>query len=116
MIDGAGRIISMTPAGYELFGIRPEEINTDEFFKQTILGEGSNPLQAITRRMVAGGSGLLIVQVNGVDTYISFSPIKAIGYSVALVVPVSELQSAIGTAQRETQLQIQAAVRLAAII
>jgi GAF domain-containing protein/HAMP domain-containing protein len=116
MIDSAGRIISMPPAGFGLFGIQPEDINTDEFFKQTILGEGSYEIQAITRRMVAGGSGLLIVQVNGVDTYISFSPIKANGYSVALVVPVSELQSAIITAHNETQLQIQSAVRLAAII
>jgi len=66
--------------------------------------------------MVAGGSGLLIVQVNGVDTYVSFSPIKANGYSVALVVPVSELQGAIVTAHNETQLQIQSAVRLATVI
>ena len=116
MIDGAGRIISMPPAGYELFGIQPEDLNTDEFFKQTVLGEGSDELQAITRRMVAGGSGLLIVQVNGVDTYVSFSPIKANGYSVALVVPVSELQGAIVTAHNETQLQIQSAVRLATVI
>jgi len=116
MIDSAGRIISMPPAGFDLFGIQPEDINTDEYFKQTILGKGNYEIQAITRRMVAGGSGLLIVQVNGVDTYISFSPIKANGYSVALVVPVSELQGAIITAHNETQLQIQSAVRLAAII
>jgi GAF domain-containing protein/HAMP domain-containing protein len=116
MIDGAGRIISMPPSGYELFGIQPEDLNTDEFFKQTVLGEGSDELQVITRRMVAGGSGLLIVQVNGVDTYVSFSPIKANGYSVALVVPVSELQGAIVTAHHETQQQIQSAVRLATVI
>jgi GAF domain-containing protein/HAMP domain-containing protein len=116
MIDSAGRIISMPPAGFELFGIEPEDINPEEFFKQTILGEGSDELQTITRRMVAGGSGLLIVKVNGVDTYISFSPIKANNYSVALVVPVSELQSAIATARNETQLQIQSAIRLATII
>lgn len=116
MIDSAGRIISMPPAGFELFGIQPEDINPEEFFKQTILGKGSDELQTITRRMVAGGSGLLIVKVNGVDTYISFSPIKANNYSVALVVPVSELQGAIVTARNETQLQIQSAVRLATII
>ena len=116
MIDSAGRIISMPPAGFELFGIQPEDINTNEFFKQTLLGEGSDELQAITRRMVAGGSGLLVVQANGVDTYLSFSPIKANGYSVALVVPVAELQGAISTAHNETQLQIQFTVRLAVII
>jgi len=116
MIDSAGRIISMPPAGFKLFGIQPEDINTNEFFKQTLLGEGSDELQAITRRMVAGGSGLLVVQANGVDTYLSFSPIKANGYSVALVVPVAELQGAISTAHNETQLQIKSAVRLAVVI
>jgi GAF domain-containing protein/HAMP domain-containing protein len=116
MVDNAGRIIAMPPAGFDLFGMKPEDIKAEEYFKQTILGQGSYELQAITRRMVAGGSGLLIVQVNGVDTYISFSPIKANGYSVALVVPVAELQGAINTAQNETQLQIQSAVRIAAII
>jgi len=116
MVDNAGRIISMPPDGFKLFGIQPEEIKAEEFFKQTILGEGSYELQTITRRMVAGGSGLLIVQANGVDTYISFSPIRANGYSVALVVPVAELQGAIVTAQNETQRQIQSAVQLASLI
>jgi GAF domain-containing protein/HAMP domain-containing protein len=116
MIDSAGRIISMPPAGYKLFGIAPEDINPEEFFKQTVLGEGSDEIQSITRRMVAGGNGLLIVNVDNVDTYISFTPIKANNYSVGLVVPVSEMQGAIRTAHNETQLQIQAALRLAAII
>lgn len=116
MVDSAGRIISMPPAGYQLFGIQPEDINAEEFFKQTILGEGSYELQAITRRMVAGGTGLLTVQANGTDIYVSFAPIKANGYSVALVVPASELQGAIITAHNETQLQIQSAVRLATVI
>jgi len=116
MIDDAGRILSMPPAGYKLFGLRPGDVNLEEFFKQTILGEGSNELQAATRRMVAGGSGLLIVNADGVDTYVSFSPVKANGYSVALVVPISELQGAILTARNESQLQIQSAIRLAAII
>ncbi|HJR81165.1 MAG TPA: GAF domain-containing protein [Anaerolineales bacterium] len=116
MIDNDGRIISMPPAGFDLFGIEPEAINPEEFFKQTLLGEGSDELQSITRRMVAGGSGLLIVNVNGVDTYISFSPIKANNYSIALVVPVSELQGAIITARNETQSQVQSAVRLATVI
>src|SRR5687767_6065352 len=113
MIDDAGRILSMPDAGFKMFGLRPEDMNSDEFFKNTILGMGTDELQSAIRRMTAGGSGLLTVDVNGVDSYISFSPIKTNGYSVALVVPVSELQTAILAARNETQQQIESAVRLA---
>ncbi len=116
MIDDAGRIISMPAAGYELFGIDPEEINTEEYFKVTVLGEGSPELVEITNRMVAGGSGLLILPIDGVETYLAFAPIRANGYSVGIVVPVAELQTAIMTARNETETQIQSAARLAGII
>ncbi len=66
--------------------------------------------------MVVGGSGLNIIKVNGVDTYISYSPVKANGYSLALVVPVSEMQGALTIAHSETQNQVRSAIQLAAII
>jgi len=116
MLDDAARIIAMPSAGYKLFGLNPDAMKTDEFFKETILGAGSDELQAIVRRMAAGGNGLLIVNVDGVDTYVSYAPVRANGYSLALVVPVSELQGAITTARSQTQSQIQSAVRVLAII
>ena len=116
MIDDAGRILSMPPSGFEMFGIRPSDINAEEFFKQTILGSGSNELRAVTARMVAGGNGLLTVDVSGVDHYISFAPIRSSGYSLALVVPVSELQNPIIAARSETQRQLRSAVQTAVII
>ena len=116
MIDDAGRILSMPGAGFEMFDIRPEDVNSEEFFKHTILGAGTEALQSLTRRMVVGGNGLLTIDVNGVDTYISFYPVEANGYSVALVVPVSELQGAITVARHETQQQIQTAIRGAATL
>ena len=116
MIDDAGRIISMPPAGYALFAVDPLAINGDEYFKQTVIGAGTNELQQITNRMVAGGSGLAVLPVNDVLTYLSFAPITANGYSVGVVVPVAELQTAIVTAHHETQAQLQSAVRLAVII
>jgi GAF domain-containing protein/HAMP domain-containing protein len=116
MIDDAGRILSMPQAGFEMFGIRPEDMNSEEFFKQTILGLGTDELSAVTRRMTSGGNGLLVVDVNGVKTYISFSPIKANGYSIALVVPVSELQGAIISAHSQTQKQIESASQVAVVL
>jgi len=116
MIDDAGRIISMPPGGYAMFGINPQEQSPEDFFKQTVLGEGPDDLLALTSRMVVGGSGLNIIKVNGVDTYISYSPVKANGYSLALVVPVSEMQGALTIAHSETQNQVRSAIQLAAII
>lgn len=116
MIDDAGRILSMPEAGFDMFGLRPEDMNSEEFFKHTILGMGTAELESVTRRMTAGGKGLLSVDVNGVDTYISFYPVETNGYSIALVVPVSELQGAIVEARTETQQQLRSATRLAASI
>jgi GAF domain-containing protein/HAMP domain-containing protein len=116
MIDDAGRILSMPQAGFDMFGIRPEDVNSEEFYKHTILGKGSVELQSLTKRMTSGGNGLLTIDVNGVNTYVSFYPVKINGYSVALVVPVAELQGAITVARNETQQQIQAAILGAATL
>ena len=116
MVDDAGRIISMPNEGYEMLSIDPSELPEEEYFKQTILGEGPLEIRSIVNRMVAGGNGLNTVNVKGVDTYIAYAPVKSNGYSIALVVPVSEMQSAINTAQEETGALVQAALRTALII
>lgn len=113
MINDAGYILSMPPAGLEMFGIDPKSEN---IYEQPIADRGSADLQIAIRRMKSGGSGLLIVNVDGVDNYISYSPVKASGYSIALVVPVSELQGAIVAAHKETQQQIRSAGKTAAVI
>jgi methyl-accepting chemotaxis protein len=116
MIDDAGRILSMPAAGYDMFGVSPQDVNSEEFSKQSILGAGSDQLQAVTKRMTSGGNGLLTVDFKGVATYISFYPVKSTGYSIALVVPVSELQGAITSANNQTQEQFRSASQVAAIL
>ena len=116
MLDDAGRILAMPPTGYEMFGLQSGTAHGEEFFKQTILGSGTDELQALTMRMTSGGNGLLVVDAGGTDSYVSFAPIKTNGYSVALVVPVSELQGAIASARAQTQQQIRAATQIAAVL
>ena len=117
MIDDAGHILSMPPAGYLLFGLNPQDINTDdEFIKYSVLGQGSTELRAVTSRMAAGGRGLLTVRYGGLDYYVSFAPLTANGYSLALVVPKQELQSSIINARTETRTQIESGTRTAVII
>jgi GAF domain-containing protein/HAMP domain-containing protein len=116
IVDDAGRIIAMPDAGLAMFGLRKEDITPETFEKLTLLGLGSHELQSATFRMTSGGSGLLTANVDGKDTYISFAPIKANGYSVALVVPVAELQGETIAARAQTNQQIQVALRTAAVI
>ncbi|HEX2995602.1 MAG TPA: GAF domain-containing protein, partial [Anaerolineales bacterium] len=116
MIDDAGHIISMPQAGLDMFGIRAENLSTKEFYQRSIEDAGTLELKSLTKRMMAGGSGLSIVDVNGIKTYISYAPIRTNGYSVALVVPVVEMQTEIIAAREETNQQNQTAVRTAVII
>jgi GAF domain-containing protein/HAMP domain-containing protein len=116
MVDDAGRPIYMPQAGYEMLGIVPNELAAEEFDQYTVLGEGSRELQGFTNRMVAGESGLGIIPVNGVETYISFAPVSSSGYSLALVAPVAEMQTAIPATRQETENQLRAASQIALAI
>ncbi|MBM3125921.1 MAG: HAMP domain-containing protein, partial [Chloroflexi bacterium] len=112
MLDDAGRIISMPPSGYDLFGINPQDLPPEEYFKQSVLGQGPESLSALTSRMVAGGAGLNILNLDGIETYITYSPVKETGYNLALVVPTSELQGAIAQVRAETTAQVATTFRL----
>ncbi|HXD08627.1 MAG TPA: GAF domain-containing protein, partial [Anaerolineales bacterium] len=50
------------------------------------------------------------------DTYISYAPVAANGYNLALVVPVSEMQGAIAAARSESQTQIRISILQAIVI
>lgn len=111
MVDDAGRLIYMPPSGYQLFDIDPSQIAPEDFFKHTIVGKGSAQLQNFTNRMVAGGQGMGTIPVNGVDTYISFSPLPSTGYSLALVVPAAEMQTAIVATRQESINRLRASIQ-----
>jgi len=116
MLDDAGRILFMPPAGYAMFDIRPEDFSGEDFSKKSVLGLGNYELQSVTNRMTSGGNGLLTVNVNGTEFYVAFSAMRTNGYSLALVVPTSELQGPIISARQQTQQQLRQAARTAAII
>jgi GAF domain-containing protein/HAMP domain-containing protein len=116
LLDDAGRIISMPSEGYKLFGLDPNIVNNEEISKQTILDVGPDKLQSVVRRMVAGGHGLNVVDNNGTPTYVSYAAVPSIGYSLALVVPVPELQGPILAARSETRKQIQSGLSILAVL
>jgi GAF domain-containing protein/HAMP domain-containing protein len=114
MLDDAGQILALPQKGHGLFGF--DAANGQASFGQSVLGLGSIDLQAAMLRMVAGEIGFQIVDVGGVETYVSFAPIQANGYSIGLVVPVAELQGSSIAAHKQTNQQIASASRTAALI
>ncbi|MBL8078992.1 MAG: GAF domain-containing protein [Anaerolineales bacterium] len=116
IIDVDGHVIYMPDAGYAMYGINPETLVPEEYFKQTVLGNGNNDIKSITQRMAAGASGLNTINVNGVETYIAYTQIKSTGYILALVVPTAEMQQAIISTNSDVQAQVQGTVRLGALI
>ena len=94
LIDPEGHILSMTDAGYAFFGLQPENVPFNESPKQTVLGLGPADLQTVTDKMVRGEAGLTKVNMGETEYYISYFPLESVGYSIGLIAPTSELESA----------------------
>jgi len=116
LINDAGNILAMPPAGYALYNLTPEKLGVNEMPKQSILGKGSEELQAITPRIAAGGTGQLRMQLNGVDSYIAFTRLTAPKYSLIVVVPAVEMNAAVISARAETQKAARSTFQLGALV
>jgi PAS domain S-box-containing protein len=66
--------------------------------------------------MVNGESGLSTVVIDNVETYIAFAPLSTPGYSLGVIVPVSELNTAIVASRNEIQNAITSSFQVAAFI
>jgi putative methionine-R-sulfoxide reductase with GAF domain len=116
LVDETGRILAMPPKGYTLFGLQPEEVPVNETPKETILGHGPRDFQEATTRLINRESGLSIVAIDGVETYIVSAPLNTPGYTLGVIVPVSELNSAIITSREEIQNETTSSLQTATFI
>ncbi len=116
LVGETGHILAMPPEGYAIFGLQPEEVPINETPKETILGQGSEDLQAITIRLTNGESGLSSVAIDGVETYVAFAPLNTPGYSLGVIVPVNELNTAIVASQEEIQNDTASSLQTATFI
>ena len=117
LVDSDGHIISMPPQGYQFFNLSPETSQSNAEPTQSIF-DSNIPfeIQQITKRMVAGGSGLVRTQADGEDIFISYAPVADNNFSLGLIVPVRELTQPLILTQAEIARQSQAAIRNAAIV
>ncbi|MCC6300207.1 MAG: GAF domain-containing protein [Anaerolineales bacterium] len=103
LIDSEGHVLSMTDKGYAFFGLQPENVPFNESPQQTVLGLGSEELQAVTQKMVQEEKGLAKVNVEETEYYLSYFPLESVGYSIGLVAPTSELETAYISSRTRTE-------------
>lgn len=116
LVDDTGHILAMPPQGYTLFGLTREEVPVNETPKQAVTGQGPQNLQAVTNRILSGESGLARIDINGVNTYIAFSPLVTPGYNLGLIVPVSEVNTAVAITRQDIQNIVASSVQAATLI
>ena len=92
LLDKEGRIIVMPKQGYADFGLNPADLQGDQALEPVFKKVPLNIFQLMFR-MTTGQSDIRTVSMSGVDKYVAFRPIPSIGYSLGVVVPVSETQS-----------------------
>ena len=68
----------------------PARILDDNFFRHT--GEANDgKYEQLGRSMLAGGSGIMQVRLNGVKSYVYYAPLTRTDWSMGIVVPVSSV-------------------------
>jgi len=116
LLDGTGHILFMPPQGYAQFGLVQEQVPANETPKQTILESGNEELRTVVSQIAAGKSGVSIVELDAVDTYIAYAPLNTSGYGLGIAVPVSELNIGVIATRVEIQTETNKAMQAATFI
>lgn len=92
LIDDKGRIIAMPEEGYADLGLSASDFQGDAAL-DSILPKAPLDIFQILVKMVAHQSDMRVIDANGVEKYLAYQPIPSVGYSLGIIVPVSETQS-----------------------
>ncbi len=116
LIDKKSHIIHMPAQAYEMLSMRPEILASGEETKASILGKGPIPFQIAISKAMSGETNISKVIINNIDTYVVYSPIKNIGYSLVTLVPVSELNIAEERSRERKNIETSSTLTYSAII
>ncbi|MEW6031182.1 MAG: GAF domain-containing protein [Chloroflexota bacterium] len=100
LIDREGRVIAMPDAGYTDFDLTPEDVQNEEGLQQIFPKVSPDALPTLTR-MIVNQTGLEILTLQGSENYIAYQPVPSVGYILAVVVPVSEMQTELNATRQQ---------------
>ncbi len=98
LLDKDGRIIAMPDAGFTDLGLSKSDFQ-GELALETILDKVPLDIFDIVIRMTTGQNGVHKLVMNGAEKYVAYQPIPSTGYSLGIIVPVSETQATLAATQ-----------------
>ncbi|HMN01054.1 MAG TPA: cache domain-containing protein, partial [Anaerolineales bacterium] len=102
LIDNKGRLIAMPEAGYADFGLSASDFQGDAALDPILPKVQLDVFQALLK-MTLLQSDTRVINVNGVEKYLAYQPLPSVGYSVGIVVPVNETQTALLVTQQRLE-------------
>ncbi|MBI4759901.1 MAG: GAF domain-containing protein [Chloroflexota bacterium] len=103
LIDRQGRLIAMPEAGYTDLKITPDLLPLGGKLTATNLGATVATLQTVLSEMTAGDSGLTEINLNGVNRFVIYRPVRGVEFSLAIIVPVDEMLAKALEARRQLE-------------
>ena len=91
LIDKNKRLIAMPAAGYKDLGLTPETIPLGEILDPAKLSGIPATLFSVFDKTASGKSGIDTLSFGGVERFVSYDPIPAIGYGLVIIAPSNEL-------------------------
>lgn len=90
LVDSNGRFVSLPESGWTDFGIETENLSVADLNEFSLLDTASD-IRAIAEPMLAGETGIGVFNRRGEVHYLAYAPIPSTGYSLGVVVPVTEM-------------------------
>ncbi|MCQ3937206.1 MAG: hypothetical protein DPW18_09185 [Chloroflexi bacterium] len=116
LVDKNGIVLVMPEAGYQLFGLQPEDVPVNENPKLSVLSADSEIGLFIAQRIVISRSNLITVPIQGVRTYLAIASLEATEYKLVILAPVNELNQEILASRSEIQNEVAGFLRSASVI
>jgi GAF domain-containing protein len=116
LIDSNGRLIAMPEAAYQDLKISPETFPLGEVLDPTKIADLSAGFPDVFAAMGRGESGLRTISISGSDRYVVYRPIPAVGYSLAIIVPVEEMLAQTTAAREQIARQAAGTLTLSMIL
>lgn len=102
LVDGEKRLIAMPPSAYADLGTTDATTPLGEIMDPAKPGSGlPASLSGLLTKMSSGQAGAETISVNGTDRVVAFQPVREIGYSMAVVVPATDLMAGAAAAQAQ---------------
>ena len=120
LVDKDNRLIALSQAGYEDFGVTPETVPLGQILDQTNLTNMSSDFFEVLNQKSSSDNLVVTLNLGDTERFVVYQQVSALQYSLIIIVPSEELLAEASTVKaqilNETRNIITTSVLLVAII